>query len=129
MSHILFHNGKIKLYEALQTLCKLAGVSEVQGDILWQGLLEDDALMEEMVYYITHHCLLGKVRLEGYTLIDLFVYEMDIYNLIADSGKNTESCNKETMVLRAFGAMMEMKKNPEHMKKKLSDGFGMDKYL
>ncbi len=41
-----------------------------------------------------------------------FVFEMDIYNLIADSGEEYESCNKEAMVLRAFLAMLDMKRDP-----------------
>ena len=110
-------------------LCGIAGESEAWTNGLWGELLTDRELLEEMVYYLEHHCFQGKMACEGYTLIDLFVWQMDIYNLIADCGKNTESCNKETMAVRAFQAMAEMKRNPEHYKKRLSDGFGMDKYL
>jgi len=129
MAGILYDARHIKAYEALMELCGLAGESAEWGDALWKELLQDQELMEEMVYYLEHHCLNGKASVEGYTLIDLFVWEMDIYNLIADSGKNTASCNKETMVLRAFRAMTEMKKDPERYRKRLSEGFGMDKYL
>ena len=129
MSGILYDARKIKAYEALLELCELAGETQGWGDALWEELLHDEELMEEMVYYLEHHNLLGKASCVGYTLIDLFVWEMDIYNLIADSGKNTASCNKETMVLRAFRTMTEMKKDPIHYKKRLSEGFGMDKYL
>lgn len=129
MSGILYDARKVKIYEAVQELCRIAGESGEWADCLWSELLTDGELMEEMVYYLEHHCLKGKMVFEGYTLIDLFVWQMDIYNLIADSGKNTDSCNKETMVLRAFRSMAGMKKDPEHYKKRLSDGFGMDKYL
>ncbi len=129
MNGILYDARKVKLYERMQALCVLAGESDAWGDTLWNGLLEDKELMEEMAYYLDHHCFLGKSRCEGYTLIDLFVHEMDLYNVIADSGKNTESCNKEAMVLRAFRAMIEMKKDPQRFQRKLSDGFGMDKYV
>lgn len=129
MSGILYDARKIKAYEALMELCGLAGETQQWGNALWEELLCDKELMEEMVYYLEHHCFSGKVSCEGYTLIDLFVWEMDIYNLIADSGKNTASCNKETMVLRAFRTMTEMKKDPVHYRKRLSEGFGMDKYL
>lgn len=129
MSGIFYDARKIKIYEAVKELCGIAGESETWTNGLWSELLTDRELMEEMVYYLEHHCFQGKMACEGYTLIDLFVWQMDIYNLIADCGKNTESCNKETMAVRAFQAMAEMKRNPEHYKKRLSDGFGMDKYL
>ena len=129
MSNIVYDARKIKVFTALQELGELAGETPERCGELWSGLLADDGLMEEMVYYLEHHCFLGKELCEGCTLIDLFVWEMDIYNVIADSGKNTDSCNKELMVLRAFRSMVEMKKDPAHLKKRLSDGFGMDKYL
>ncbi len=47
---------KIKVYEALQALCQAAGESADWGNTLWSGLLGDGALMEEMVYYLEHHC-------------------------------------------------------------------------
>ena len=128
MAGILYDARKIKAYEALLELCELAGEDETWGNELWSELLGDSALMEEMVYYLDHHCLEGSYRFEGYTLIDLFVWQMDLYNLIADSGKNTESCNKERMVLKAFHTMTEIKKDPAHYKRLLSDRFGMDKF-
>lgn len=129
MSGIIYDARKIKIYEAVQALCALAGETEEWANGLWSELLTDAELMEEMVYYLEHHSFEGKMRIEGYTLIDLFVWQMDLYNLIADSGKNTESCNKETMVLRAFRAMSGLKNDPARYKKRMSDGFGMDKYL
>jgi len=129
MSVILYDARKIKLHEAVQELCRLAGETEDWGNELWAELLQDGELMAEMVYYLGHHSFLGKMKFEGYTLIDLFIWQMDIYNLIADSGKNTDSCNKELMVLRAFRSMAGLKRDPEHYRRRLSEGFGMDKFL
>lgn len=129
MANIIYDATGIKIYENVQELCTLAGETREWGNALWGELLGDNELMQEMVYYLEHHSFQGTMCFEGYTLIDLFVWQMDLYNLIADSGKNTENCNKETMVLRAFRAMAGLKNDPEHYKKRLSDGFGMDKYL
>lgn len=128
MAGIVYDARRIKAYEALQVLCALAGEEEDWGNELWCELLADGGLMKEMVYYLEHHCLDGSYCLEGYSLIDLFIWQMDLYNLIADSGKNTECCNKERMVLKAFRTMTEMKKDPAHYKRLLSDRFGMDKF-
>lgn len=128
MAGIVYDARRIKAYEGLQELCVLAGEEEGWGDELWRELLADGGLMKEMIYYLEHHCLDGSYRLEGYSLIDLFIWQMDLYNLIADSGKNTAYCNKERMVLKAFRTMTEMKKDPAHYKRLLSDRFGMDKF-
>lgn len=129
MSGIVYDARRIKAYEAMLELGQYAGFDKEWCDALWSDLLIDLELFDEFVYYLDHHTIEGKVRFEGYTLIDLFIWEMDIYNLIADSGKNTETCNKETMVLRAFKTMTAFKKDPEHFKKRLTEGFGMDKYI
>lgn len=127
MSGILYDARLIKAYDALLAVCESIGATRQWNDALWEELLADGALLEEMIYYLEHHCLLGHARVAGYTLIDLFVWQMDRYNLAMDSGKNTESCNKEKMVLQAFYTMAQMKKDPEGYQRKLTEGFGMDK--
>lgn len=127
MSHIIFDSGKIKAYESLKMLCEYTGKSLEWCDGLWMDILTDNELYEEFVYYLEHHALADNMQVEGYSLIDFYVWQMERYNLANDSGKNTAACNKEEMVLQSFKAIAEMKKNPEYYKKKLSDGSGMDK--
>ena len=127
MSGILYDARKIKAYEGMQELCGFAGKDTEWGNRLWMELLSDSHLLDELIYYLDNHCLLGEYKCEGYSLIDLFIWQMDLYNLIMDSGKNTEKCNKEAMVLQAFMSMTELKKDPASLSKKISGGFGMDK--
>ena len=127
MSQIIFDSGKIKAYESLKMLCEYTGKSLEWCDGLWMDILTDHELYEEFVYYLEHHALADQMRVEGYSLIDFYVWQMERYNLANDSGKNTSACNKEEMVLQSFKAMAEMKKNPEYYKRKMSDGSGMDK--
>lgn len=127
MAQIIFDSGKIKAYESLKMLCEYTGKSMEWCDGLWMDMLTDHELYEEFVYYLEHHALADHMRVEGYSLTDFYVWQMERYNLASDSGKNTGACNKEEMVLQSFKAMAEMKKNPEYYKRKLSDGSGMDK--
>ena len=80
-----------------------------------------------LVFYLEHHYLTERVKCCGYSLIDLFVWQMNKYNIIGDSGKNTDACNKDRMVLKAFHDMVQMRKEPESFVKKLTEGRGMDK--
>lgn len=127
MSQIILDSGKIKAYEGLKMLCEYSGKSSEWCDGLWLDMLTDYELYEEFVYYLEHHSLADHMRIEGYSLTDFYVWQMERYNLASDSGKNTEICNKEKMVLQSFKTMAEMKKNPEYYKRKLTDGSGMDK--
>lgn len=127
MSGIVFDNRRVKAYEGLVELGEYTGKTSEWIDSLWEELVLDSGLMKEFMYYIDNHKLLDEIKCEGYGLTDLYVWQMDRYNLIREVGKNTEMCNKETMVLNAFKTMADMKKDPEKYIKRFTSGQGMDK--
>lgn len=127
MNGIIYDARRIKAYEGMQTLARYAGKSEEFTAKLWESLISDPDMMKEWMYYLDHHNLLDEVVCGGYSLTDLYVWQMKHYNLVQDTGKNTPDCNKEAMVLDAFAAMFCMKKEPELYKKQLENGQGMDR--
>lgn len=126
MSGILYDNRRIKAFEGLQALGEYTGKDSEWIEALWQELVLDAGLMKEFMYYLDNHTLLDEVKCEGYSLTDLYVWQMDRYNLIREVGKNTHMCNKEAMVLGAFKTMADMKKDPARYVKRLTSGEGMD---
>ncbi|MBQ7839621.1 MAG: hypothetical protein IJ390_03930 [Lachnospiraceae bacterium] len=126
MTGIIFDSGKIKVYENLCALCRYAGESQQWCDLLWQELLLDAQLYEEFLFFLKNGTLNDKMNCCGYTMIDLFIWQMDKYNLLHDTGKNTAECKKVDMVLRAFETMAQMKKDPETFLKRFDEGRGMD---
>lgn len=127
MQGILYDGRKVQVYERLLSLGEYAGQRKEWTEELWTDLLAVPPLYEEMVYYLEHHGYKGRFQYKGYSLIDLYVWQMNRYNLIKDAGKNTAECNKETMVLRSFRTMIELMKNPEEYLKRLQEGRGMDR--
>jgi hypothetical protein len=87
----------------------------------------DVDLFDELVFYLEKHYLRDNIKCEGYSLTDLYIWQMNKYNIIGDSGKNTAACNKDRMVLKALRDMVDMRKNPAPFIKKMTDGRGMDK--
>ena len=126
MAGILYDARRIKAYEALLALGEIAEETKAWCDELWAELVLDTALLEELVFFMEHHCLRDKVRCEGYGLTDLYIWQMNRYNIIGDSGKNTAACNKDRMVLHAFRDMVDMKKDPAVYVKRMTMGRGMD---
>lgn len=126
MAGIVYDGSRVKVYEILVRLCEAAGENDEWRDTFWIELLGDEEIYCEFIYYLEHHELREKVRCEGYTLIDLFIWQMGLSNLKMDTGKNTGLCNKESMVLRAYRSMIEMKKNPESFIRRMKEGRGMD---
>ncbi len=126
MSGIVMNTGKLKIYENLCALGRFAAMSTDFIDNLWQELLIDRPLYDEMCYYMQHRTFMDKVEYEGYTLCDLFIWQMGQDNLVHDTGKNTAECNKEAMVLKTFQMMIALKKNPQEWLPRLSYNAGMD---
>ncbi len=125
---IILDGRRIRAYEGLLALGEYAKRDKEFLDELWQELVADDALMGEFMYYLDHHGLQDAVKCEGYGLTDLYVFQMDRYNLIRDIGKNTEACNKESMILGAFRDMARMRKNPDPYLRRLRGESGTDRY-
>ncbi len=126
MGGIVYDARRILAYQGLVDLGEYAGKSREFIDSLWAELVPDGELMKEWMYYLDHHSLLDEAKCRGYALTDLYVWQMDRYNLIREIGKNPDACNKETMVLNAFRTMLDMKKDPETFLRRLTRGTGMD---
>lgn len=126
MAGILYDARRIKAYEGMLALGGLAGENKKWCDRLWEELVFDAELFDEFVFYLEHHSLLDRAKCAGYGLTDLYIWQMNRYNIIGDTGKNTEACNKERMVLHAFYDMIAMKKNPDVYIKRMTLGRGMD---
>ena len=68
--------------------------------------MDNDAIFKELVYYLENHAFLDEVCIRGYSLSDLYVFQMSKYNLIREIGKNPVECNKERMVMNSFRMMV-----------------------
>lgn len=127
MGNIILDSRKLMVYEDIKYLCEFTGKTVEFCDALWEGLLDDEDLFGEFLYYIDNHSIKDRIRIEGYSLTDIYVFVLSNFNMVNDIGKNTIECNKEAMVLDTFMGMLELKHNPEEYIKKLNSGRGMDK--
>lgn len=126
---ILFDQSRLKAYDGLARLCAFAGESGEWQQALWDGLLQNRELYDAFVYYLENHSLPDRPKCGAYSLADCYVWQMEQDNLRRDTGKNTDSCNKEDMVLRAFMMMVQMHGHPDEYEKKLSGWKGMDQTM
>ena len=127
MANIIYDARKIKLMEAVKELSDLVGNNDDWFKSFWSSVMENTGIYEELLYYIDHHDLLCRYTIDGYSIADLFVWQMSNYDLLHDTGKNDASCCKEAMVLFAFEAMAEMAKDPETYKNRIQSDMRLDK--
>lgn len=125
--NIIIATSKIKACAQFYDLCDRCGYDTTWTDALWADIINDNEVYGELAYYLAHHTLKDGVDVCGYSLTDLYVFQMDKYNLIREIGKNTAECNKERMVLNAFRMMIDMKADPDTYLRRLEEGRGEDK--
>lgn len=127
MGNIIIETSKIKVCEYLYELCEYCGYEKAFADRLWENVVLDDRLYDELVYYFCNHTLKDEICVEGYSLTDLYFFQMNKYTLLTEIGKNPVECNKDRMVLNAFDMMAGMLKNPEEYIKRMDEGKGEDR--
>lgn len=125
--NIIISTSKIRVCEFFYELCDFCGYDREWTDSLWGDIIADEPVYEELAYYADHHTFRDVLDVCGYSLSDLYVFQMDKYNLIREIGKNPPECNKERMVLNAFRMMADMKTDPAEYVKRLQEGRGEDK--
>ena len=126
-SNIIIATSKIKACEFFYELCDFCGYEKEWSDELWGDIIKDPDMYAEFAYYVQNHTLKDSFDVCGYSLTDLYVFQMDKYNLIREIGKNNADCNKERMVLNAFRMMIDMKADPETYLRRLEEGRGEDR--
>lgn len=127
MQGILYDATKVKVCQAFYDICNYAELPAQWADELWMDILSRKSIYRELIYYIEHHTFLDELKVCGYSLCDLYVWQMNRYNLIKDTGKNSRTCNKEKMAMQAFRTMVDLMEDPEVYRKRLEEGQGTDK--
>lgn len=124
---IIISTSKIKAFQFFYDLCEFCGYEKSWTDSLWSDIVQDDALFNELVYYFDNHTFLDEFKVKGYSLSDLYVFQMSKYNLIREIGKNPVECNKERMVMNSFRMMIDMARDPETYVARIEEGKGNDR--
>ena len=126
MQGILYDATKVKVCQAFYDICNYAELPAQWSDELWMDILSRKPIYKELIYYIEHHTFLDELKVCGYSLCDLYVWQMNRYNLIKDTGKNSRTCNKEKMAMQAFRTMVDLMDDPKEYRKRLEEGQGTD---
>lgn len=123
---IILDSRRIKAYECLGELGKIAYMDEGFLEELWGEFLLNDDLMAAFMYYLDNHTFYDNIKCKGYGLTDLYFYNMRRYEIRQDIGKNYADCDKEALALRTFMLMAKMIKDPDKYLPVLESGPGMD---
>ena len=100
-------------YQWARALCYYAGEDEIFLQDFWLRLRQSDNVYREFVYYLEHQSFLCEYKVEGCTVVDIMVWQMDHFKAQMDRGKDDMKNNGDKMLLMAFDTLLKMERDPE----------------
>ncbi|NBJ92822.1 hypothetical protein [Parablautia muri] len=110
----------------IQSLCQYAGEDEAFAKGFWEQLKEDEEIYQELVYYMEHGNFACKAKIQGYTVVDVMVWQMDHFKARLDRDNSGTRQNGDRMLLLAFDTLLNMRREPEKYIRKMSGETGTD---
>ena len=112
--------------EFTKKACLDNGFPEGFFEEFWAELLERDDIYKEYVYYLVKKEFPGEVRVEGYQVVDVLVWQMDGFKSRMDRDNYDMKNNEAKMVISAFDTFLKMAKEPEQYVKRMQHDTGTD---
>lgn len=94
-------------------LCMYAGEDQAYYDAFWKRLIKHTDILTEFVYFMENQDFLCRAKVEGRTVADILVWQIDHFKANLDRGQEDMRCNKDKMVLYAFDTMTRMYEEPD----------------
>ena len=108
----------------IKELCERAGEDELFAKTFQSELIADQEMCEEFLYYMERDDFACKVKVEGYSVVDILIWQIDHFRAWLDRDTTGTKHNKERMVLLAFDTMLKMRKNPSKYIEKMQGETG-----
>ncbi len=116
--------GQVK--EWIKNLCAYAGEDDSFAREFSEKLQQDEEIYKEFVYYMEHGNFACQAKVEGYTVVDVMIWQMDHFKARLDRDNSGTRQNGDRMVLLAFNTLLDMRKEPDQYVRKMSEETGTD---
>ena len=114
------------LYAWTIRLCECAGQDKEYADKFFSKLKGTPELLREYAYYYDTREFLCEYKIQGFTIADILVWQMDHFRAHLDRSDSANRYDKDRLVLSTFETMLEMKENPEKIITQYSAETGID---
>lgn len=101
------------LYQYAKELCYEAGDDAGVLNVFWEAVSSHEEVLKEFEYYRNHQDFLCSLSVEGITVADILVWQIDRFKAALDEGKFALKYNGPHMVLGAFYTMADVCDHPE----------------
>jgi len=102
-----------ELYSYTEELVKRAGISDTgYTDRFVNALGEHQEIRDEYVYYLEHGSFSCAYTIEGCSIADIIIWQMDNFKALLDNAEAQNKSNPYKMTLLGFDTMMKMAEDP-----------------
>ena len=115
-----------ELYEYAKKLCEDACEEEGVLDAFWERISSYPDVLREFEYYRKTNEFLCELKVEGITVADILVWQIDRFKAALDEGKFALKYNGPHMVLAAFYTMCDVIDDPSRFTSRFSSETGTD---
>lgn len=112
--------------EWISLLCKEAGADAAFRKAFLEKLEQAPEIYEELLYFAYHGNFLCRYQIQGVSVVDILVWQIDHFKAGMDRGNYDMKYNQNKMVLMAFDTFLNMKKEPEKYVSALQSETGTD---
>ena len=114
------------LHDYIRKLSELAGMDEAYAENLWGRIRKSGGVMQELAYYHDYGKFLGKYSVEGYTLPDILVWQVDHFKAYLDRHEEVNRYKTEKLFLNSLDILLQMEEQPQQYIDKMSSETGTD---
>lgn len=128
MADMQFTEKQIEEYALIwaDELCRCAGENEEFAGQFKKKLLASPGVYGEYVYYMMHQNFASEYKIQGVSLVDIMIWQIDHFKAGLDMGKYDMRENGDKMLLMAFDTMLSMEKDPLPYLEKMKQESGSD---
>ena len=112
--------------QATGKICEENGLDEAFFNSFWEALLEEDEIYKEYVHYLIYQDFACRVRVEGVTVADVLIWQIDHFKAQLDVDTTLTKKRSGSMVLLAFDTFLKLKRRPEEYLPRLREDTGTD---
>lgn len=103
----------MELQNWILRLCACGGGDDATADFLLHTVASCAAFQKELEFFLEHGEFLGKMEIEGYSVIDVMVWQIDHFKSHMDRGEYAMKYDPDHMVLMAFATFAHMLADPK----------------
>lgn len=112
--------------EWIKQVCRAAGAEESFFQDFMVKLQNAPEIYKELFYFAYHQDFLCEYKIQGYSVVDIMVWQMDHFKAQLDRDNYAMKHNQNKMVLMAFDTFLNMEKEPQKFVELLQSETGTD---